>query len=211
MTDQTDQPPAQGESTRRERAPGDLVLVQEFINAWDMWGEDRISKPVTLHEWLLSHKLIGEAADICESDVRHALQVREALRDLLAANDGRPVPKEASETLSRAARSAQLGVKFESNGQARLEAHASGVDGAIGVILAVAVRAMLDGSWSRLKICHDDTCRWAFYDRSKNRSSRWCLMSVCGNRAKARAYRQHRYRDHVHAKMRRGGKERAGG
>jgi predicted RNA-binding Zn ribbon-like protein len=188
-----------------------LALVQEFINAWDLWGEDRMSKPVTLHEWLLQHKLIGQTAEICESDVRHALEVREALRDLLAANDGRPVPKAASETLSRAARSAQLGVQFESQGQAHLEARASGVDAAIGTILAVAVRSMLDGSWSRLKICRDDTCRWAFYDRSKNRSSCWCLMSVCGNRAKARAYRQHRSGDHIHAKMGRPSVERAGG
>ncbi|MBV8670321.1 MAG: CGNR zinc finger domain-containing protein, partial [Candidatus Eremiobacteraeota bacterium] len=55
-------------------------------------------------------------------------------------------------------------------------------------------RSMLDGSWARLKVCRDDTCRWAFYDRSKNRSSCWCLMSVCGNRSKVRRHRQQRSR-----------------
>jgi predicted RNA-binding Zn ribbon-like protein len=29
-----------------------------------------------------------------------------------------------------------------------------------------------------------------FYDRSKNRSGRWCVMAECGNRAKVRAYRE---------------------
>jgi predicted RNA-binding Zn ribbon-like protein len=33
-------------------------------------------------------------------------------------------------------------------------------------------------------------CRWAFYDYSKNRSASWCLMQLCGNRRKIRAYRE---------------------
>jgi predicted RNA-binding Zn ribbon-like protein len=98
------------------------------------------------------------------------------------------------ETLSRASRSAHLGVRFDKTGQAALEPHATGLDAALGAILAVVARSMLDGSWSRLKVCRDDTCRWAFYDRSKNRSSCWCLMSVCGNRSKVRRHRQHRAR-----------------
>ncbi|HEV2878127.1 MAG TPA: CGNR zinc finger domain-containing protein, partial [Candidatus Eremiobacteraceae bacterium] len=111
--------------------------------------------------------------------------------DLLSANYGEPVGKDAVETLSRAARSAQLVVQFEGAGQASLEPAASGVDAALGKILAIAFRSMLDGSWQRLKVCRDETCRWAFYDRSKNRSGSWCLMSVCGNRCKARKHRKH--------------------
>ena len=49
--------------------------------------------------------------------------------------------------------------------------------------------AQAEGTWDRLKACPWDTCRWAFYDRSKNRSGRWCRMDVCGNRAKAAAFR----------------------
>ncbi len=49
---------------------------------------------------------------------------------------------------------------------------------------------MVDGTWSRLKACRQ--CEWAFYDWSKNRSGRWCAMSVCGNRTKVRAYRARR-------------------
>ena len=46
------------------------------------------------------------------------------------------------------------------------------------------------GTWLRLKACRNYTCRWAFYDHSKNRSGHWCTMSVCGNRQKSRGYRQ---------------------
>ncbi|MGZ6979737.1 MAG: CGNR zinc finger domain-containing protein, partial [Acidimicrobiia bacterium] len=44
------------------------------------------------------------------------------------------------------------------------------------------------------KACRHDECQWAFYDRSRNRSGQWCVMAVCGNRNKARSYRE-RQRD----------------
>ncbi len=55
--------------------------------------------------------------------------------------------------------------------------------------MAIVVRAMADGSWSRIKACRNDTCRWLFYDQSRNRSGTWCTMAICGSRMKARAYR----------------------
>jgi predicted RNA-binding Zn ribbon-like protein len=69
-----------------------------------------------------------------------------------------------------------------------------GIDGALGRLLAIVFRAMNDGTWERLKACPADDCEWAFYDWSKNGSGTWCDMAVCGNRAKARAYRERRQR-----------------
>jgi predicted RNA-binding Zn ribbon-like protein len=45
---------------------------------------------------------------------------------------------------------------------------------------------------ARVKECANDSCRWLFLDRSKNRSRRWCLMRDCGNQAKARRFRARR-------------------
>jgi predicted RNA-binding Zn ribbon-like protein len=39
-----------------------------------------------------------------------------------------------------------------------------------------------------LRHCANDTCGWLFVDMSRNGSRRWCSMSDCGNRAKARQY-----------------------
>jgi predicted RNA-binding Zn ribbon-like protein len=39
-----------------------------------------------------------------------------------------------------------------------------------------------------IKECGVNTCRWLFLDRSRNHSRRWCDMSTCGNRAKARRF-----------------------
>ena len=59
-------------------------------------------------------------------------------------------------------------------------------------VVAIAFRAMLEGTWPRLKACRN--CKWAFYDYSKNRAASWCSMQLCGNRLKTRAYRSRRAR-----------------
>jgi predicted RNA-binding Zn ribbon-like protein len=41
---------------------------------------------------------------------------------------------------------------------------------------------------ARVRECSSDTCGWLFVDASKNHSRRWCSMSDCGNRAKARRH-----------------------
>ena len=45
----------------------------------------------------------------------------------------------------------------------------------------------------RVRECAAPTCAWLFLDESRNRSRRWCDMTVCGNRQKARRHyeRQH--------------------
>ena len=62
----------------------------------------------------------------------------------------------------------------------------------LGAVAAAAVVLAGDGRWERVRICHADDCRWAFYDRSKNRSRHWCSMAECGTKAKSRAFRERR-------------------
>lgn len=43
-----------------------------------------------------------------------------------------------------------------------------------------------------IRECASETCSWLFVDRSRTRRRRWCDMSTCGNRAKARRHYQRR-------------------
>jgi predicted RNA-binding Zn ribbon-like protein len=43
---------------------------------------------------------------------------------------------------------------------------------------------------SLVRECANANCGWLFIDRSRNHSRRWCDMSDCGNRAKARRHYQ---------------------
>lgn len=43
---------------------------------------------------------------------------------------------------------------------------------------------------SRVRVCAGAGCGWLFLDRSRNHTRRWCDMSDCGNREKARRHYQ---------------------
>lgn len=48
--------------------------------------------------------------------------------------------------------------------------------------------------------CESESCSWLFLDRTRNHSRRWCDMGDCGNRAKARRFRERRRaKGHVRA------------
>ena len=173
----------------REPAPGSLRVVQAFVNTVDReHGPDLFDDAAGLEEWLERHLL---PARIGANDLDAARAVREALRALLLANNGEPHDPGAQAVLEHAARRARLEPAFPPDGAA-LVPHATGVDAALGRILAAAFASMLDGSWQRLKACPREVCGWAFYDRSTNASATWCSMRVCGGRVKAGAYYRRR-------------------
>jgi predicted RNA-binding Zn ribbon-like protein len=179
----------------REAAPGPLALVQAFVNTVAEEGHFRweaIGDTGSLSSWLEGRGLLAGGESVGEADVARAKEGRAALRSLLAANNGRGADPAAIRALNLAAERARLTVRFGADGRATLEPGAGGVDGALGRVLAAVHAGMEEGTWGRLKSCANATCGWAFYDRSKNRSGRWCSMEVCGNRTKTRAYRRRR-------------------
>jgi predicted RNA-binding Zn ribbon-like protein len=123
---------------------------------------------------------------VAEPELERARAVREALRELLFANNGDPVGGDPRAVLGAAANEAKLTIDFD---RPELVARAQRADGVVGRVLVVSFLAMADGSWLRLKCCRNQRCGWAFYDYSKNRSASWCSMQLCGNRTKTRAYR----------------------
>jgi predicted RNA-binding Zn ribbon-like protein len=176
----------------RPPAPGELALVQAFINShFDLevhHGADLFATPSGLREWLRARELIGARARVGRRELAQALDVREALRDLARAGGERDVPAAALRQLNQAAAGAAVEVRFAGGGP-DFVLHAGGdVAAALGLVLAFAGRAMIDGGFSRLKVCPGEDCGWAFYDHSRNQTGRWCSMSVCGGRAKARAH-----------------------
>lgn len=186
----------------REAAPGPLALVQAFVNTGAAEGDLRwegLTGPDSLRSWLRRKGLLADGGSVEDGDVVRAKEVREALRALLASNNGGEVDPEAVHTLNVAAGRARLGVRFGADGRAAVSPGGGGVDGAIGGVLAAAHAGMGEGTWERLKACANGGCAWAFYDRSKNRSGRWCSMAVCGNRKKTRAYRRRASMTHPQA------------
>jgi predicted RNA-binding Zn ribbon-like protein len=177
-------------------APGELEQIREFVNTLDLeTHEEQLADPASLGAWLAARGLIATpaaGAQLTAADVRQAQALRESLRKLLLANNGGELDPAAVDALNAAAGSAELVVRLDPSGGGGLAPVRPGIDGALGRLLAIVFRSMADGTWQRLKACPDHDCEWAFYDWSKNRSGTWCDMRVCGNRAKARAFRERR-------------------
>jgi len=166
-------------------------MVQAFVNTVDAEnGVEELTGPEALRDVLVRIGALQEGSPaLSAADVRRALAVREALRSLLHANSGLAPDPKAFDVLDGAGSSVSLGVRFGPDGSARLDTDASTLQSALGRILAIVYSSMVAGTWARLKACPRDVCGWIFYDRSRNSSSRWCAMSVCGNRTKTKRYR----------------------
>jgi predicted RNA-binding Zn ribbon-like protein len=183
-------------------APNGLDLVIDFVNTVDIDRDtDELRDPPALDAWLVGRDLSSAPAQAAgELELGNAIELREALRTLMLANNAHShdehdqngwanEQKLASSRLERAARRGELGVHFADGATVSLEPGARSADGALARLLVPVAQAMADGSWQRVKACPAADCAWAFYDRSRNRSGVWCEMAVCGNRTKVRAYR----------------------
>lgn len=62
-------------------------------------------------------------------------------------------------------------------------------DGIFAWLALDAIDLLRFADLSRLRRCEGEDCGWLFLDSSKAGRRRWCDMTVCGNRAKARRHR----------------------
>lgn len=178
--------------SRDPSLPHDLDLVVDFVNTRQIDRDtDELETPDRLAGWLRERRLATQDTRIGRAELRQAIGLREALRVVLLAHNGSSSDGRL-QALEEVAERGGLSVCFAGDGTVRLAPRAGGFAGALAQLLVPIAEAAGDGSWERVKACAADDCQWAFYDRSRNRSARWCDMAVCGNRTKVRAYRSKR-------------------
>jgi predicted RNA-binding Zn ribbon-like protein len=172
-------------------APGQLGLVQAFLNTYDLEsGRDELDSPARMLAWLADRRLVSPGTEYEDADRRRLIEVRRAIHDLVASSGGEGLERRAVTTLNEAARRVRLGVRLHPEEGYRLVAEGVGADRPIGELLMSITASMAAKTWPRLKVCANESCQRAFYDASRNRSARWCSMAVCGNRIKGRNYRR---------------------
>jgi predicted RNA-binding Zn ribbon-like protein len=177
MTDDAGVPPA-------------ALLVRDFINTREPQIEDESLKTLdALRDWFAERQLLATDARLEPADLAAATAVREGLRAVLLGHAGHASEPGAVDALNDTLADLPVELRFTDQGYRLVSA----VDRPFGhavAHLADAIRQCSeDGTWPRLKVCARDTCRWAFYDASKNQVRRWCSMAGCGNHIKMqRAY-----------------------
>ncbi len=162
-------------------AEGELEVVRQFLNTVNLEsGADRLRDPEATSAWLT--ELTDPLTSATATEHRRLVRFREATRELISFES-----RASREQWAAAASKARYLIDSDVLDY-RPTNH--GIDGLIAGYAKTVMTARADGTWSRLRTCANDDCRWVFYDRSKSRTGSWCSMDVCGSRAKMRAYRE---------------------
>jgi predicted RNA-binding Zn ribbon-like protein len=177
-------------------APGELETVRDFVNTVEI---DRTTDPLSpddsLAEWCATS---GTCPGIGQDGLAALRHFREALRGVLEANAGEGQADERWRALEPYAARAGYVMYLTPAGEPALCPQGEGADRVIAAILRIVYDAIAQKTWPRLKACRKHSCRWAFYDESKNGSGAWCSMRVCGNRAKAERRRAREKSHEIH-------------
>ncbi|WES65846.1 LacI family DNA-binding transcriptional regulator [Microbacter sp. GSS18] len=167
--------------------PAAVRLVRDFVNTveWQV-DEDAWQTPSDLADWFAENTDRTRHA-LNRADLDFARRTREGLREVLLSHAGHEPLQAAVDDLNQLLSAVPLRMDFDSAGSVRLSANsAAGFATWLGPILEAITTSAADGSWCRLKACSRDSCRWAYWDSSRNQSGRWCSMAGCGNYIKMR-------------------------
>ena len=184
------------------------LVVLDFVNTLSSRGSDQPGDQLKHYNDLITwsiqkglialdkaHRLIDQANQDPEKGVQtllRAILLREAIYHIIEAAKGNNPPKQGDlDTLNRelavAANYYKLTFQLD-HFEWEWECPTDNLEQILWPI-AQAAADLLDSAFlRRVGICEDETCRWLFYDTSKNHSRRWCDMDDCGNRAKARRH-----------------------
>ncbi|MGD8554149.1 MAG: ABATE domain-containing protein [Anaerolineales bacterium] len=196
-----------------KRVGGDICL--DFVNTVDWHASDAPQELLADYEHLVdwsrqagtvdevgAGRLLRQAAAhpaIAEKTYHRAIAIRETLyRIMVATIEGQiPEPSDLQEfntSLTDAIRRLRI---MPAEGRLAWEWAGEGaeLESVLWPILRSAADLLTSERRNRLGQCADDRgCGWLFIDKSKNQSRRWCDMSDCGNRAKARSHYQRKRR-----------------
>ncbi|MGW5780415.1 CGNR zinc finger domain-containing protein [Streptomyces sp. NPDC003863] len=153
---------------------------------------EKLATPGLLDDWFVESGMMDLEPGASEADVMVAVQLREAVYDLVAARlDGRPLPVEAMAEVNLHASGLPVTVRLGPDGVVRTGPVAQGL-----ASLAREAVGLVGGDESALlRECARPECTQVYLDRSRGHRREWCAMKTCGNRVKAANYRARQQAD----------------
>jgi predicted RNA-binding Zn ribbon-like protein len=141
---------------------------------------------------LAEHKRFLRDPRAADDALRRARSTRAGLRELVDALAEEREPRaDAIAAVNGALRVEETAQLVLAGSRLRVAFRRSGepFDQALATIARLVADELSEGRPERFRVCENDTCRWAFYDRSRPATRRWCEMASCGNRMKAARHR----------------------
>ena len=185
-------------------APNGLALVQDLLNTLSLGRPrqaDLLADVAGAQAWLEKAAELwsahsgrpGPALVASEQELPRLRALRDHLRQALRLrHDGDDPPSYELGPEHPLAFAADLRLTLDREGTLTVDPAGTGASWVVAAVLAEIQRAHLEGTWRRLKVCRNEQCLGAFYDRSRNNSGVWHDVHVCGNAANLRAARARR-------------------
>lgn len=169
-------------------------LCLDFAQTGDMgFGAryERLTSPSELARWMSLSELGLPNVRVTRADLRTAIRVRGVTwRMVTAAVDRTKASPADMRALNRIATKQAL-VRALDVGARSTSWYRPTVGQAIVTIAQDAVLLLGDGAQrKRLRRCANSGCQVLFYDDSRPGRRRWCFPNRCGDRVRARAYRE---------------------
>ncbi|MFC7622652.1 CGNR zinc finger domain-containing protein [Microlunatus sp. GCM10028923] len=173
-----------------ESVPAAVLLIRDFVNSYEPQVDDEtLATPAALRDWFAGRGLLPARTRLGAAELAAATTVREGLRSILLGHGGHAVDEAAIAAGNEILAELPVRLEFGADGYRMLPAGDGALDPALVGLLEAIRQAKEERTWARLKVCDRTTCRWAYYDSSRNQSRRWCSMAGCGNHLKMkRAY-----------------------
>jgi predicted RNA-binding Zn ribbon-like protein len=187
-----------------EYSGGSLCL--DFANTWGDRSDlasDQLRKPHDLLDWahgagILSERELSDFEKLAhlESDkmlgvFRFALELRDTVFELCStvAAGKRPEQRHVA-TLNAAVQTVPRQQLCCAGDCCTWEWPAERVElrQILWPVIQSAAELVTSPDATRIRECGAPDCNWLFIDRSRGGRRKWCDMSTCGNRAKARRY-----------------------
>jgi predicted RNA-binding Zn ribbon-like protein len=202
----------QNSKIKRRRAPQfDLVagaVCLDFINTLDdrfspqpkelladyvdlaRFGEDAgILSPAQIDSLTTRRMHSPEAA---QRALRAAIEMRESMYQVFwALVKKKPVPSAPLSVLNAYLQSAAQHMSLIASGphfEWKFDSPESDFTAPLWPIARSAADLLASDQLPFVRACASKTCEWLFLDESKNHRKRWCDMTKCGNRAKAKRF-----------------------
>lgn len=167
--------------------PVAVRLVRDFVNTYEpQVGAETLTSPDRLSGWFAERRLMPARARLRPEDLAVAVTIREGLREVLLEHAGHPADPAALQRLDDALAAVPVRPAFTSGGYRLVSTVDTPFQDALARLIDAIRQCREDHTWSRLKVCARDSCRWAFFDASRNQVRRWCSMAGCGNHVKMR-------------------------
>jgi predicted RNA-binding Zn ribbon-like protein len=183
-----------------DAAPGGLALIQDFLNtrarrnlqAPDLLATVRAAQDWAngaLRQWSQDSGRADQKLKFTKADVDALRSLRS---DLVAALRSRDAAHDSASSEGIALGGIGIRTVMTADGAVTLEPADQGWRRVGAAIMIEAYTAQIAGTWRRLKVCRNEKCPGAFYDRSPNNSGAWHDVRTCGNIANLRAARARR-------------------